>query len=274
LGLYVVFRDQREMNEDRFTRALALDGYGQLPIAFGVGGWGLRAAAEGAVILGHTNRATTYGSREAVDVISGGATGVATLHAPQDVLQVHLRGGIASGDPDPDDTVSRDFSFDRDFDVGMVLFDQLAGGADAATHALLSDPTRSPPPDGVEALVNEGAFRRAVFVQPVVQGTPLPWLDVRFGVLLAGSVVDHTQPYYTFRAGGTARNQFDTEPEGRHLGTELDWAIRLGGPLKPAAEQSPQAHFVAQGGHLILGPALAGGPDAIHQLMLTGRFRW
>lgn len=274
LGLYLVFREQRELDEGRFTRALVVDGYGQLPVAFGDGGWGGKLAAEGALIVGRTDRATTYGSPEAVDVLSGGAAGVLTVHAPEQRFQLHLRGGIASGDPDPDDGTSRDFTFDRDFDVGMVLFDQVLGGTDAATHALLSDPTRSPPPDGAEALVTEGAFRRAAYLQPVVQITPVAWADLRFGVLLAGSVIDHAQPYYTFRAGGTARNAWDSAPEGRHLGTELDWAVRIGGTTAPARPQAPHAHLVVQGGHLIAGPALAGGPDTVHQLMVTGRLRW
>ena len=275
LGVYAVYRGQKEMDEDRETRAFALDGFGQLPVALSASGWGLIAATEAVLIMGETDRATTYSSPDEVGVVSGGAAGVVTVQSPKQRFRFHLRGGIASGDPEPDDSISRDFTFDRDYDVGMVLFDQLMGGVEGATHALLTDPTRSPPPDGVDALITEGAFRRAVFAQPVVQVTPLDWLDLRVGLLLAGTSVDNAHPYYSFRAGGVPRNHTDTAPEGRHLGTEFDWAVRIGGAVKPTAASSPRLTFLAQGGHLFAGPGLTGTcPCTIHQLMLSGRFRW
>ncbi len=275
LGVYAVYRGQREAEDDRFTRAFALDLFGQLPLALGTKGWSLSMAGEGAMIAGMTDRATTYDRPDAVSVVSGGAAAVFTVHAPQDRLQVHLRGGVASGDPEPDDGVSRDFTFDRDFDAGMVLFDQLMGGIDGATWALLNDPESSPAPDGVDAMINEGAFRRASFLQPVLQGAPLAWLDLKLGVMFASGTVPFAQPYYTFRAGGAPTNHHDVATEGRYLGTEVDWAVKVHGSMRPAVEGAPRAEFLVQGGHLALGPALQGAePGTVHQLMLTGRFRW
>ena len=275
LGVYAVYRHQRELDEDRVLRALVLDGFGHLPLPLGETGLVLSLAVEGAMVTGETDRTLTYSSRHLVGVVSGGAAGVATIHAPGDLFRVRLRGGVASGDPDPDDGLTRDFSFDRDFDVGMVLFDQVSGGTEAAAHALLTDPTRSPPPDGVDALVTEGAFRRAFFAQPVFEYEPVYWLGFKIGALFASGTVDWTQPYYSFRAGGAPRNHLDTTPDGRYLGTEVDWAVRLGGEVRPARPSSVEAAFVAQGGHLFVGPALAGeGPDAIHQWLLTARLRW
>ena len=275
LGIYAVYRHQDELEEDRGTRAGAVDLFGQMPLALTSTGWGLIGAAEGAIIAGATDRATTYTHPDQVSVFSGGAAGVLTVHSPEKRFQVHLRSGVASGDPEPDDGASRDFTFDRDFDVGMVLFDQLMGGIEGGTYDLLTDPTSSPAPDGVEALATEGAFRRAVFVQPVLQGAPRPWLDLRLGLLLAGGSVQYAHPYYSFRAGGVPRNHLNEEPQGRHLGTEIDWAIRIGGEIKPTVERSPQLHVLIQGGHLALGSALKGDDSGpIHQLMLSGRFRW
>ncbi len=274
LGIYAVYRHQRELDEDRTTQVVVIDAFGHLPIPLGTGPV-LSLAFEGVLITGETDRSLTYGARRVMGVVSGGATGVATVHAPGDVMRVRIRGGLASGDPDPDDGLAGDFSFDRDFDVGMVLFDQLSGGAEAAAHAQLTDPTLSPPPDGVDALVTEGSFRRAMFVQPVFEYDPVHWLGFKVGGMLATSVVDWTQPYYTYRAGGDPRNHLDTAPEGRFLGAEVNWAVRLGGPVRPARPGSVEAAFLAQGGHLFVGPALAGpGPDSIHMWLLTGRLRW
>jgi hypothetical protein len=275
LGIYAVYRGQRETTEDRFTRAIALDLFGQMPLALSPSGWGLMMAGEGAMIAGTTDRSTSYESPDQLAVVSGGAAAVFTVHAPDKRLQVHLRSGVASGDPEPDDGVTRDFTFDRDFDAGMVLFDQVMGGIDGATWALLDDPTASPPPDGVDAMINEGAVRRAAFVQPVVQGAPLGWLDLKLGVMFASGTVDFAQPYYSFRAGGIPTNHHDVPTDGRYLGTEIDWAVTVHTSIKPAVDGAPEASFLLQGGHLALGPALQGaGPGAIHQLMMTGRFRW
>ncbi len=275
LGIYAVYRHQREMDEERATRVVVIDAFGHLPIPLSSEGMALSLAAEGVLITGETDRSLSYSARRVMGVVSGGAAGVAALHAPGDLVRVKLRGGLASGDPDPDDAITGDFSFDRNFDVGMVLFDQLSGGAEAAAHAQLTDPALSPPPDGVDALVTEGAFRRAMFVQPVFEYDPIHWMGFKVGVLLATATVDWTQPYYTYRAGGVPRNHLDTAPDGRFLGTEVDWAVRLGGPVRPVKTSSVEVAFLAQGGHLFVGPALAGeGPDSIHQWLLTGRIRW
>ncbi len=275
IGVYAVYRHQKELDDDRLTRVVVIDAFGHLPIPVSREGMVLSLAAEGALITGETDRSLSYAARRMMGVVSGGVAGVVGLHAPGDRVRALLRGGLASGDPDPDDGITGDFSFDRNFDVGMVLFDQLSGGVEAATHSQLTDPTRSPPPDGVDALVTEGAFRRAMFVQPVFEYEPIHWLEFKVGVLLATAAVDWTQPYYTYRAGGVPRNHLDTEPEGRFLGAEVDWAVILGGPVRPARAGSVEAAFVAQGGHLFAGSALVGeGPDSIHQWLLTGRIRW
>ena len=138
-------------------------------------------------IVGSTSRGTTYNSRQRQAIAQMGATGILDAHNPSDTLGLRLRGGYASGDANPDDGTSSDFFFDRDFSAGIVLFDQLNGGIEAATHHLLSDPDLSgQPPDGAEILVTEGSFK-ATFVQPGVELKPIPWVALRLGTTLAWS---------------------------------------------------------------------------------------
>ena len=95
----------------------------------------VRVAGEVAGIFGETDRAQSYNSRDGLQVRSLGFTGLASVSYDPLHTNVIFRGGYASGDGNPDDGGSHDFSFDRDFDVGMVLFDEVQGAIDAAAYA-------------------------------------------------------------------------------------------------------------------------------------------
>lgn len=266
-GTYLVFRHQLEADRTRTTDAGVIDAYATAPTR--IGAWTFAPSVEVAGILGRTDRATTYEARQVVGIASLGAAGQLTLTDPTDLAAVHLRAGYASGDGNPDDGVSHDFTFDRDFGVGMVLFDQVLGGVEAASYVQLVDPTHvGQAPDGVDAVVTEGAFRRAAFVAPAAELTPGPLL-LAGGVMFAVATTPYAQPYYTFREGGTPYNQHDLPSEGRLLGTELDWRAGVAGGPDDALS------VVVEGGHLILGRPLRGaGPNVIHLATLTGRIRW
>ncbi|MSQ03099.1 MAG: hypothetical protein EXR71_14625 [Myxococcales bacterium] len=256
-GVYYVYRDQTELDGIRNTQAHVVDLYGELPLK--AGAHALRLAVEGAGILGTTSRAQSYNSRDGLDLGSAGVTALAELTMSPLPLRAALRGGWASGDADPDDGRSEDFGFDRDFDAGLVLFDELQGAIDAATYAQLSDPAHSgSAPDGAETLVGEGAVRAASFVQPLVEVTPTPWLSVKAGVLFAWSSKPVQQAFTTFRAGGIPTNHLGEPTEGYGLGTEFDWAVTLGDvPLGGARPVRPA--LLVQGGHLLASANLGGG---------------
>lgn len=57
-----------------------------------------------------------------VDILSFG--GMLDLAYATDKLTIGLEGGFATGDEDPDDEKIRTFSFDRDHDVALVLFEE------------------------------------------------------------------------------------------------------------------------------------------------------
>lgn len=274
MGLYAVYRHQREWETGRTTQAFVLDGYGERTLSVGPRGVTVVAAAEGAAIFGQTNRSLSYDSRDGLVLRSGGFAGNLTLRSPAKTLQGHLRVGLASGDPNPDDRFANDFTFDRDFDVGMVMFDEVLGATEAMAFSQLTDPGRSgKAPDGVDAIVTEGAFRRAAFMQMALQWTPLPFLDLKAGVLTANSTVAHQQPFHTYRAGGDPRNHLNRAPIGRSLGVELDWAVRFGGKPPTKGDNAPDLALIVQGGHLFPGGALD-GLETVHLLQFGGRVRW
>jgi hypothetical protein len=158
-----------------------------------------------------------------------------------------------------------------------VLFDHVQGGVEAATHALVTDPENTGyAPDGAEVLATEGSFRRGVFLQPIVTVAPAPWWRPRPRRDETPATAPVRHPFYAFRAGGSDRNHHNVTPSSRYLGTEIDWAVRLGGELPVPTEEKPRVEALIQGGHAILGGALRSGEEeeVVHHLLLTGRFRW
>jgi len=278
-GVYAVYRNQREPNDTGKTSVVVVDGYFDRSLSLGKSA-SLRLAGEVAGIFGSTSRALNYNARDALAVRSIGATGLVSLAVLDKKLQIHARLAYASGDDDGEDGTSTSFNFDRNFGSGSVLFDQVLGSVALASHALITDPEISgQPPRGIDALAGEGAAGSVFFFQPVLQGTPLPFLDFKGGALIAVSSGDHRQPFYSSRAGGTAQNFHDEPTDGRMLGTELNWSVTLGGDLPLKAEAAPKlaATFQIQGGHLLVGSALRAAADesqVIHHVQMTGRFRW
>jgi hypothetical protein len=257
LGVYAVSRQQDELLTGRTTRAGVLDAFADTHtrVANGVK---LRLAFEAAGISGKTNRSTTTESPRRIHIRSGGATALGMLSVMDDRLKFGASSGFASGDGDPTDDTSHDFTFDRNFGVGMILFDEVQGGIDAATYNLVTNPEYAgQAPDGVEATVHEGAFRRASYIQPRIQVKPLPWLVVRTGVLFASATAPIAHPFYTLRNGGTPVNQLKEETEGYRLGTEFDWSLTI---KTMVADKHPlyRTRLSIQGGHAYLDENLGG----------------
>ena len=278
-GVYAVYRNQREPSDTGETSVVVIDGYWDRTLALGES-TSLRLAGEAAGVIGRTSRTLNYNERDALAVRSFGITGLASLGLWDKKLQIHGRVAFASGDEDGDDGQSTSFNFDRNFGTGSVLFDQMLGSINLASHALITDPEISGvPPRGIDALANEGAAGSVFLLQPVLQGTPLPFLDFKGGVLLAIATADHRQPFYSSRAGGTPQNHHNEPTDGRMLGTEVNWSVALGGELPLKEENAPELdlRFEVQGGHLFVGSALRAAAEdeqVIHHVQMTGRFRW
>lgn len=288
-GVYFVYRNQQEPEDLGRTSVFVVDGYidrsFELPK-----GVKMRLAMEGAGIFGQTSRALTYQEREDLDVSSGAVVGLASLSFFEDKLQSHGKVALASGDANPDDNKSTQFTFDRNFSLGSVLFDQLLGSVALGSHRLVTDPEISgQPPRGVDAIVNEGAAGGILALQKVVEGNPLPWLNLKAGVLLALATADHRQPFYSTRGGGTPFNHHNKPVTSPVLGRELNWAVELGAPIalpkkdckdakcKLVGEPALHPTFLIQGGHLFVGEALRAAADEqelIHHVQMTGRLRW
>lgn len=263
-GVYTVYRTQRELDWRRRTQVGVLDVTGAWLVD--AGAFDLRVAGEAAGVFGQTSRSLSYNARDQLAVRSAGATGL--IAADAELYSLQLRGGWASGDGDSYDGTTSDFSFDRNFDVGMVMFDEFQGGLENGAYLQLTDPYNTgKAPDGIEALLSEGAFKRATFVQPAVTLNPKPWGSIRLGVTSAWQSAPIAQPFESHRAGGVPTNHLGDATVGSWLGWEFDWAILLSGE-----RDDMRPEFLLQGGHYFASEDLGSGR---HDLVAgTARLRW
>ena len=271
VGFYAVHRRQTESDDERQTIITALDAYTDWSTQ--LDGFQLRVAAEGATLLGHTSRSLNYNYRDQLRVRSGGVTGLVEL-APDDLpVRGIFRGGWASGDGNPDNDVVNDFAYDRDFDAGMVAHDELLGAVDAATYNQVGNPEHAgSAPEGADAIVREGAFLHAIFLQPVVAVDATEWLELRAGTTLHWSTAPIAQAFTTTRNGGIPANWLGTPTEGYAMGPELNWAIEVGDVVTGPEKIGLKPALVLQGGHLLASENLGG--ETVSLVTATGRVRW
>jgi hypothetical protein len=272
IGALFAYRDQTEADGVRKTQGFIADVHTNLVFPLGAAGHKLVFEAEGAHLRGNTSRFSNVYNPEGLKLETYGVVSRLSASMPDDLAQLHLHGGWSSGDGDPDDDTLNDYSFDRDYGVGMLLFDQHQSAIEVALYNQLTDPGNSgQPPDGVDALVSEGSARRVTFVQPIIEAKALPWLSLKTGVLLAWSTGPVSQGFSTYRNGGVPVNHLGEPTSGYKLGTEIDWGLSVDGesfntgPVHPIVD--------VQGAHLLPSENLGGG-DALSLIMLRTRFLW
>jgi hypothetical protein len=150
--------------------------------------------------------------------------------------EAELEGGYASGDGNPFDDHSNGFQMNRDFKVGLVLFDEVLMFQTQDAARRLSDPhLAGTPPPGLDFLPTEGAVANALYLKPTLRYKP----SFAPGVRLVGSALFARAPQpvldpYQALIFSAARNAFGHDA-GQNYGVELDGAIgyqaRISGPV-------------------------------------------
>ncbi len=212
------------------------------------------------------------------DIIGHGARGVVDWHVGPVTLT--LEGDYASGDDDPRSTTAvTSFSFARDLNVGLLMFEHIiafesARSAGVGIENLSGADVESFP---LTEASTEGRFTNAIAAFPQVRIDWLPKrldhkLHTQIGVLLAwsaasGGVVD---PIMTSlaedgnRIDDDAVNYHGGRP-ARRYGTEID--LQLGYAFKD------NFFFIVEGAALFPGPALWDeNQDAVNSYLVENRF--
>jgi hypothetical protein len=218
--------------------------------------WGLTLETESALIVGQTDRPwldETWEDGASIRAF-GGLLRVRYDHHELD-LTAKLEAGYASGDNDPRDDVSRQFSFNTDYNVGLILFDQVMPMLTARAGDRVFDPDLlAVPPSGVRYTVAQGGVTNAGYLNPVLRYRPVEGLDLRLGYIWAVAAADLTDVYQTARNGGYPTG-FDGEQGGaRGLGHEVDVSARYTIQLPGAVA----VRLGVESGVFLPGNALAG----------------
>lgn len=220
----------------------------------------LRFGVEGAYITGETDRLETEASQDGLDVKAWGmALETEAGFAPGGVpVKIALLGGMASGDADPDDAETNRFTMHGDYDVGLILFDQVVPALQRRSTERVENPLHAKqPPRGYENFAGRGGVSGASYGLIRASVEPRAGLTAGLQAMGAATTGPFGDPYQSFAAGGSPRNPFGGPGEGT-FGTELTAALRwalpaLGNGVEPAVR--------ATYGVLLPGDVLK-GPDA------------
>lgn len=259
LGLFESVRGQRDRadpddpgGERRTLTVLVSDAFVDWTV-LRAGSGRLVVQSEVALVLGTTDR--VYVAETVADgaaVTSFGAVG-RLVYEDGDWLHARIEAGLASGDDDSRDDVVRRFTFHSDYQVGLVLFDQVLPMMSARAVDRINDPELSRnPPASSRLLVNQGAVVNARYLYPVVRFRVASPLELRAAYLFAQSDGDFADPYLSGTAGGGFNLGFDGSSTGRRtLGHEVLLGARTNLDLEPI-----ELDAVVEGAVFVPGAAL------------------
>ncbi len=206
--------------------------------------------AEAAEIYGGTSHAPSLNAPATSRVNQQGAV-LRTL-VSKGPLEVELEGGYASGRANPFDDQVTAFQMNRDFKVGLVLWDEVMLFQTQNAARRLSSPTLSGrPPPGLDLVPTEGAVTNTLYLKPTLRFRPA-FLGGKVravaSVLFARAPEPLIDLYQSF-ISSSARNTFGATAK-RSYGTEVDGALgyrtRIAGD-ELGAEVGVQAGYLFPG---------------------------
>ncbi|MEW5737294.1 MAG: hypothetical protein AB1938_00120 [Myxococcota bacterium] len=226
LGVYVVYRNQSNIyvtDGGKKTQAFVFDFAGK---------WEFIKRAERSLKVGWEivgiGGTTTQARNENASVLGVRQLGFAWKTAYRiRSTTIYLDGGFASGDQNPADDKVENFRFDRDYKVGLILFDNVLSYQTARSGARASDPNVvGVPPEGTDLLGTAGSVSGAWYLYPRVKVSVFDWFDLYGGPLFAFGTAKLTDPYNSRINGGTSLNFLGGSP-GSYLGTEIDLGAQV-----------------------------------------------
>ena len=262
-GVFVAYRNQKYDNGD-YLHVTLFDAYGKHTFPLGSGTTTMTIAAEAVVTTGRTDAASFDRARSGLDILTWGLVARATVDVPSVGLRPSLELGLASGDGDLQNGKMTQFTMHPDYQVGMILFQDVLGRMSARSTDRVSDPTlMNEPTKGYKLAATNGAIANAVYLNPKIRwwlfADHTGWKDVevRLAFLWARALEPVADAFNTARNGGYAAGYLVDPAKvasgrataGKNLGVEVnagvsyrlplhgdDLALRLGvqfGLLKP-----------------------------------------
>jgi hypothetical protein len=220
-----VRRVQQFAKDNSNLHSWTFDAYARWAASFPAQELTLAFEGEGAAITGGTSHATDLSSPGSVRLSQQGFAlrGRAGLPGVEAELEV----GFASGRENPFDDSAKAFTFNRDYKVGLVLWDEVMLFQTQNAAARLASPSfLGRPVNGVDLIPTEGAVTDALYLKPTVRFRPGLF---RGKVRLVGSLLWARAPEPVVDAwqaltSSAPRNAFGA-PAGQQYGVELDGAV-------------------------------------------------
>ncbi len=228
VGFYGVYRNQRNIHitdGGKATDAFILDFAGK---------WQLYKDTEndrefkaGFELVGITG-STTQARNENADILKVSQLGFAMKAKYRTGwFSVLFDGGYASGDQNSSDDHIDNLRFDRDYKVGLILFDQVMAYQSGRSAVRASDPSLTgKPPEGVDLLGTGGSITGAWYIFPRIKLALADFMDLYGGPLFAFSTARLTDPYNSRVGGGVSVNPLGGH-SGLFLGTEVDVGLQI-----------------------------------------------
>ena len=190
---------------------------------------GLQVASEMVGVWGRTTRLVneaTQGGEAKVQYFGG----VGRLQHQKPIssgeLKTLVETGWASGDGNNGDATARTFSLHSDYNVGLILYDEVLPSLQARSVERLADDSLSAQPaPGLQYAVPQGGVNNSVYLQLCSSLTHKNWL-VRAAWMEAFSAVPYADPYQTALHGGYSTGLNGEESSSIYLGSELDVRVQ------------------------------------------------
>jgi hypothetical protein len=248
LGFYGVYRHQRRDAEslpgrsfDETLEVIALDSAGRVNARIPGTTGHVFGEYEVAYLLGNTNFTRTLQQTrtdEREDVRALGAVtrlGAVLTSGTGDErwgrLVAQVEWGWATGDANPYDGVQRRFRFDPNYNVGLILFDEVLAWKTARAANIASDPGLVARPNpGADQLPSNGGIFGATYLYPTVVVRPVPQLDLKAAALIAQTTADFVDPV-AVGVRGRYQNYEGGDSRSHDLGIELDGGVEYRAPL-------------------------------------------
>ena len=232
-GLYVAWRHQTYDDGDRLEAAV-VDLYTKHVVPLGKAGARLVLQGEGVMTTGRTDVVTSSRIPDGMDLMQWGMAFRAGVDVPSSGVFPSLEVGVANGDKDTGDATGRSFTFDPDYQVGMILFRQVLGRMSAWAVERMRNPQdygKNEVPHGYEQALTNGAVTNAVYVYPRLRWSPMKGLDIRLAFLWARALADVTDPYVSaVEAAGYPQYGYRKGQPSTDLGWEIDGSIAYRSP--------------------------------------------
>jgi hypothetical protein len=246
IGAYAAYRNQTFADGDHLE-VVAVDVLADWTFDLG-DSWTLQLAGEGVGVFGSTDVARSLTAAEHDIRQLGGAVRVVGKYLEQYVMQ--LEAGAATNDANTYDDQLLRFTFDPDYNVGLIMFEEVTAWQSARAATLAGDPALvGEPVPGLELLPTNGGVSGALYLNPTFRARPWEWVEGAVGVLWGYSTADVVSPFEQ-KVRGVPVNYYGGDSSKRNLGVEIDLAVNFYIPLRLVELQAGW-----QFGYMFLGDA-------------------